>query len=220
MVLKSLWECIITCVGLDEGKVENPWFTVTLSLEKMMEIIWWYLAHCLEISIFHASLPFHFHVVRLGDLELLLLSKDNHGMNFLSLSALAGRGVLEENEDPQKISDSEWKKRLTPQQYDVCRNHGTERVSASAHIQFPNFSDSITVMRVMWIVIYFLGKSSEYAALWVSGQVFICDTFPAFCRRIYLQQREWYIFLCLLWSRALQVSTLFSGCFGLSLLIH
>lgn len=33
--------------------------------------------------------------------------------------------------DFRKLSDAEWRKRLTPQQYDVLRKHGTERAGTS-----------------------------------------------------------------------------------------
>ena len=33
--------------------------------------------------------------------------------------------------DFQKLSDAEWRQRLTPQQYDILRKHGTERAGTS-----------------------------------------------------------------------------------------
>ena len=34
-----------------------------------------------------------------------------------------------ERKNKIKLSDAEWKERLTKEQYHVCRNHGTERAS-------------------------------------------------------------------------------------------
>ncbi|MFZ5555311.1 MAG: peptide-methionine (R)-S-oxide reductase MsrB [Pseudomonadota bacterium] len=48
------------------------------------------------------------------------------------------KGLLAENADvtlsrePLKLSEAEWKKKLTPQQFDVLRNDGTERPWTSA----------------------------------------------------------------------------------------
>merc|ERR1712012_49403 len=36
-------------------------------------------------------------------------------------------GVLKEGEDPRKVSEAEWKKRLSAETYQITRNQGTER---------------------------------------------------------------------------------------------
>jgi len=36
-------------------------------------------------------------------------------------------GVLKEGEDPKKLSEEQWKKRLSAETYQIARNHGTER---------------------------------------------------------------------------------------------
>ena len=40
--------------------------------------------------------------------------------------------TTEHDIDWAKLSDAEWRKRLTPQQYDILRKHGTERAGTSA----------------------------------------------------------------------------------------
>lgn len=40
-------------------------------------------------------------------------------------------GVLKPDEDGKKLQKEEWKKRLTPLQYCICRESDTERVSLS-----------------------------------------------------------------------------------------
>jgi peptide-methionine (R)-S-oxide reductase len=59
----------------------------------------------------------------------------------VALSALAAMSKFGEAEtmtttttetvDYRKLSDADWRKRLTPQQYDVLRKHGTERAGTS-----------------------------------------------------------------------------------------
>ena len=35
--------------------------------------------------------------------------------------------MLKDGEDPLNLTDRDWKERLTPSQYEVCREKGTER---------------------------------------------------------------------------------------------
>jgi len=46
-----------------------------------------------------------------------------------SVNVTAARGLLKEGEDAEKVTEADWRKRLTDMQYYVCREHGTERVS-------------------------------------------------------------------------------------------
>jgi peptide-methionine (R)-S-oxide reductase len=55
-----------------------------------------------------------------------------------ALAALAGATAIAADDDPEKkgrfpmeLSKEEWKKRLTPEQYKVLREHGTERAWTS-----------------------------------------------------------------------------------------
>lgn len=36
--------------------------------------------------------------------------------------------------DPAKISDADWRQRLTPEQYDICRRGGTERPGSGKYL--------------------------------------------------------------------------------------
>jgi peptide-methionine (R)-S-oxide reductase len=58
------------------------------------------------------------------------------GAAFVALGATNGSGEAEtmtttETIDYRNLSDAEWRKRLTPQQYDILRKHGTERPGTS-----------------------------------------------------------------------------------------
>ncbi len=44
---------------------------------------------------------------------------------------LFGSKTSKKSAFPYQLSDEEWKKKLTPEQYDVLRNHGTERAQTS-----------------------------------------------------------------------------------------
>ena len=41
-------------------------------------------------------------------------------------------------DDPKTLTDDEWKKRLTPEQYYVCRQRGTEAVSSHPKWSHPH----------------------------------------------------------------------------------
>jgi peptide-methionine (R)-S-oxide reductase len=58
------------------------------------------------------------------------------GAAFVALGATSRFGEAEtmtstETIDYRNLSDTEWRKRLTPQQYDILRKHGTERPGSS-----------------------------------------------------------------------------------------
>jgi peptide-methionine (R)-S-oxide reductase len=58
------------------------------------------------------------------------------GAAFVALGATSRFGEAEtmtstETIDYRNLSDTEWRKRLTPQQYDILRKHGTERPGTS-----------------------------------------------------------------------------------------
>src|SRR5688500_9254042 len=56
-----------------------------------------------------------------------------HAMKLFTLLGLGSRALAANAAAPQKLvlSDAEWKKRLTREQYDVLRGHGTEWARSS-----------------------------------------------------------------------------------------
>ncbi|MGB7257285.1 MAG: peptide-methionine (R)-S-oxide reductase MsrB [Pseudolabrys sp.] len=58
---------------------------------------------------------------------LALTTKSSHAG-----AAMTDTSTAPATTDFQKLSDADWRKRLTPEQYDILRKHGTERPGSSA----------------------------------------------------------------------------------------
>ena len=65
----------------------------------------------------------------------------------ISSGALGG-GVLKDGEDPLTVSNKEWQKRLTDEQYYITREKGTERVGSSIL-----FSPTVLIVRIVLLQI-------------------------------------------------------------------
>ena len=98
--------------------------------------------------------------------------------------------MLKDGEDPLTVSNKEWQKRLTDEQYYVTREKGTERVGSNLLL-----SHTILIVRriVLLLITQYLPNevtsTSILALLW----------------RICTQQGERYLPLCLLWGIIIQV---------------